>query len=84
MGLDSVELVLEVEKAFKITIPDKEATQIRSVGELYDSILAKTADRNADPERIWEELKIIFVERFGIAPEEIKKEAWIVRDLGLN
>lgn len=84
MGLDSVELVLEVEEVFKIKIPDEEANRIRSVGELYDSILVKTAGRGIQPEQVWNDLKNIFVKSFGVAPEEIKKEAWIVRDLGLN
>ena len=42
MGLDTVELVLEVEEAFSIKLPDEEASNINTVGELYDCVLSKT------------------------------------------
>jgi acyl carrier protein len=40
MGLDTVELVIEVEKAFGIKIPDEEASQMINVGHLYHYLLA--------------------------------------------
>lgn len=36
MGLDGVELVIEVEEAFDTRIPDKVVTGIRTPGELFD------------------------------------------------
>lgn len=41
MGLDSVELVVAIEESFGIEIPDDEAARIRTVGDLYDSIVSK-------------------------------------------
>ncbi|MHB1561627.1 MAG: hypothetical protein ACYC61_29610 [Isosphaeraceae bacterium] len=40
MGLDSVELVMEMEETFGITIPDEEAEKIQTVGQAYRYILA--------------------------------------------
>jgi acyl carrier protein len=40
MGLDSVELVLEVEDAFGLSIPDEDADSLTTVGMLYDYVLA--------------------------------------------
>ena len=41
MGLDGVELVMEVEGRFRVSIPDEEAGEIRTVGDLYRYLLAK-------------------------------------------
>lgn len=41
MGLDTVELVLEIEQAFEISIPDQEAERIRTVGELTEYVWRK-------------------------------------------
>ncbi len=40
MGLDTVELVMEMEETFGITIPDEEAEKIQTVGQAYRYILA--------------------------------------------
>jgi acyl carrier protein len=40
MGLDSVELLMEVEDAFGFSIPDEDAAGMDTVGKLYDYILA--------------------------------------------
>lgn len=45
MGLDLVELVIEVEQKFDITISDKDAGEITTVGQLFEYVVAKTADR---------------------------------------
>jgi acyl carrier protein len=42
MGLDIEELVLEIEDTFSIRFPDEVATRIRTVGEVYDYVLANT------------------------------------------
>ena len=39
MGLDAVELVMDIEEAFDIQIPDERAAEIVTVGQLYDLIL---------------------------------------------
>jgi hypothetical protein len=43
MGLDSVELVMEVEETFAIAISDDEAGGIVTVGQLFEHVVAKTA-----------------------------------------
>jgi acyl carrier protein len=37
-SLDIVELIMELEEEFEVTIPDEEAEQIKTVGELIDCI----------------------------------------------
>jgi hypothetical protein len=41
MGLDTVELVMEVEEEFGITIPDEDAEKISTVGQLYAYVLER-------------------------------------------
>src|ERR1700722_12370853 len=43
MGLDTVELVMEIEEAFDLTIPDEEAEKIQTIGQAYRYILARLA-----------------------------------------
>ncbi len=49
MGLDTVELAMEVEESFGITIPDSRACEMRTVGDLYSFILEETRDQQRDP-----------------------------------
>ena len=44
MGLDTVELVMEIEEAFDISIPDERASKMLTVGDVYEFLLEKTAD----------------------------------------
>lgn len=44
MGLDTVELVLEIEEAFDISIPDDRASRMLTVGDVYDFLLEKSAE----------------------------------------
>ncbi len=42
-SLDTVELVMEFEKAFNLQIPDEDAEKISTVGDAINYIKAKTA-----------------------------------------
>ena len=41
MGLDGVEILMNIEKAFNISIEDEEAQEIETVSDLYDCVLRK-------------------------------------------
>lgn len=42
MGLDTVELVMEIEEEFGVSLPDSEASQIETVGQVWRFLLNKT------------------------------------------
>lgn len=48
MGLDTVELVMEVEETFAIAISDHDAGGIVTVGQLFDSAARIVQDLGAD------------------------------------
>src|SRR3981081_4644794 len=46
-SLDIVELVMELEEEFEITIPDEEAENIKTVGQAIDCIEAKLKEKGS-------------------------------------
>jgi len=53
MGLEGVEIVMEAEKVFDITITDPEAVRLRVVEDLHLLVMAKLADSDPDPTAVW-------------------------------
>jgi acyl carrier protein len=41
MGLDTVEIVMEIEETFGIIVPDRDAEKIQTIGDAYRCIIAK-------------------------------------------
>ena len=84
MGLDQVELIMALEDAFEIDFTDEEAEKIVTVGDLYTSICRKIEAANDDRDRVWERLVDVFVLQTGIDRSEVRKDARIVADLGID
>ena len=97
MGLDTVELLMAVEETFQISFSNEEAAKICTVGDFYDGILKKLeAPSSNNPlsnipqkkhwnkDEVWEGLRSVIVHQLGVKPEEVIKEARIVRDLGAD
>ena len=87
MGLDTVELILEVEDEFSIRIPDSEAINIRTVGELAQLVVNLVTEENAidlSYEDVFAKLKEILVNNYAVDQEIITPNAQFVRDLRLD
>ncbi len=90
MGLDSVELLMAVEETFQISISEKEASEIFTVGDFYNVILQKLDQRSSQAgklwnnEEVWKVLRSVIIHQLGVKPEEVTKEARIVQDLGAD
>ena len=87
MGLDTVELILAVEKRFVIEIPDKAAAQIATVGQLHQYVVAQL--KNGGPpaltsESVYAILTDLICHQLGVRPEEVKPDAHFVNDLGAD
>jgi len=85
MGLDIVELFMDVEREFDIEIPNRDAEQLGVLGDLANyvsGVLVLRGEPN-DPDAVWRRL-VEVVERFGIEPRLITRSAHVVDDLGLD
>ena len=59
MGLDTVELVMAVEEAFNLRIPDAVAAKLYTVGELHGYVVSELQRREGpavDPVEVYETL----------------------------
>ncbi|SHH72945.1 acyl carrier protein [Chryseolinea serpens] len=87
MSLDTVELIINMEKHFNIAIPDQEAGQIYTVQDIVNCVYSKISAR---PEKavhikeIEETVIRILSESSGIPANEIQLSHSITGDLGLD
>ncbi|MBL0741986.1 hypothetical protein [Chryseolinea lacunae] len=80
MGLDTVELLMTMEKHFSIAIPDREASGINTVQDFADCVCAKiTLSPGSDDKRevIYHRLTEVLQSQLGIEPDVIHREAKI-------
>ena len=74
MGLDVVELIMEIEDAFKITISDEEASTLYTVENLYQCVLAKAdipMDHRCSTQKVFYLLRTVLQENIDIARKAI-------------
>lgn len=86
MGLDSVELILDIEKAFEIAITNEEAATLLTVGDIQSLLRQKRGVRagtRADDAQ-WMRLRAVIIESRSVPIDLIVPEAEITRDLGID
>jgi len=73
MGLDSVELLVEVENTFIIKIPDTEASHITTVGDFYDAVWRQLQNMQPYISRDKVELiiKQLIIDKIGVNDNEV-------------
>jgi acyl carrier protein len=86
VGLESVELVLAIEDAFKIEIPDRVAPDLGTVGDMHRYILEQLRSRGERvvETEIWNKLRDLIVDQIGVRPEEVIPTASFIEDLGMD
>lgn len=78
MGLDGVELVMEIEKAFEINIPDQEAEKIITVGDMYNCVwnhIQKWHSDKCNSQVLFYRLRNMLATMFGINKNLIRTDA---------
>ena len=86
MGIDTVELVLQIEEEFKIDIPDEDAQKIVTVGDMARYI-EKTTAASQMPctfEYSLNRVIRILVDDFGVKRQLISSSSRFVNELGLQ
>lgn len=89
MGLDIVEMVMSLEEAFQIRLPEHELGRIRTVGELYDCVVRQLGPDDAPPQagayegERWERYVDIVERDTGVARSLLRPAATFTYDLGL-
>ena len=86
MELDRVELAIEIEEEFDISIPDSAASRVVTAGDLRDCVMAQLAQRGraADRAEVWLQVRDIIAEQGGIDAHLIYPEARLIEDLCLD
>lgn len=93
MGLDIVELVMEVEQTFGVEIPDADAEQLRTVRAMYQYLRERVApevwplpapgaDLRADP--LWEDLLDVIEKELGVERTRLVPSASFIDDLDVD
>lgn len=83
MGLESVEFVMEIEEEFGLTIPDKDAEKLETIGLLHEYLIRRLGT-TATPDNIWSRIKQILIEKHRIEPQQVQPHMTFVRDLGFD
>ena len=87
MGLDTVELVMGVEKHFDITIPDEIAEKLFTVGLLHEYICSehqRLGRQSHTSQQVFDELIALVAKHSGIDPAKILAESRFVDDLRMD
>ena len=84
MGLDTVELVIRVEKEFAIDIPNAEAARLVTVGDLHGYVVEalRRQGRIESSDGVYEQLRDIICYELSVKPEDVIPSARFVDDLG--
>ena len=89
MGLDIAEMVMALESAFHVRLPEEELARIRTVGELYDCLVQQLGSVGAPSQRgpyegeVWERYLDVIERDIGADRRQLKPTASFVYDLGL-
>ncbi|MHC4928043.1 MAG: acyl carrier protein [Planctomycetota bacterium] len=91
MGLDMIEVVLEVEDEFDIKISNLDASNIESIGDLFDLILKQIATKKIDgvisgneKDAIWQRYKELLIVQLDLKPQEIIPSNRFFYELGFD
>jgi acyl carrier protein len=87
MGLDSVEIILKVESHFQISIPDRDAEKLETVGLLHEYVFAelhRQGRKDIGYSQVYSDIRDILVKQLRLDPRHVQPEANFVKDLRID
>jgi acyl carrier protein len=86
MGLDTVELVIRVEKEFDIEIPNADAARLVTVGDLQAYVVGvlRRQGQIESADSVDARLRDIICDQLGVEPDDVVPSARFVDDLGAD
>lgn len=87
MGPDIVSLLMDVEEAFDIDLPDEEWEKAATIGDVYETVcgaLGQSAARSPEGTEVWEQLLNVIEENTSIRRSILRYEASLTEDLKLR
>jgi acyl carrier protein len=87
VGLDTVELILAIEDAFEIGIPNEAAGHLVTVGDVHRFVVATLRRRDGpavDENAIYAKVHRVICEQSGARPERVHPDTRFVEDLGMD
>jgi acyl carrier protein len=86
MGMDSVELVMDIEKKFNIRIPNSQAETIFTVGDIHAIVWQHLSAGHSDKSKseMEHEINQVIADKAGFDLSEITPEKRICDDLGMD
>jgi acyl carrier protein len=86
MGLDTVELVIRVEKEFDIEIPNADAARLVTVGDMHAYLVdaLRRQGRIESTDSVYAQLHDIICDQLGVKAQEVIPSARFVDDLGAD
>lgn len=87
MGLNMLEIAMEVEQEFDIEIPDDAAAEIRTVGDLTDWVYIAMDPKNPSgwtQPRIEQTVHEIVAKQLGVKVADLRPTTRFVEDLGAD
>src|SRR5687768_17570527 len=83
MGLDSVELLIDVEKYFDISIANNEAEKIYTIQDFADCVFGKVVIHPTSEDKsqiLYGRFRAFFVDRFSLKSDDVIAQS-IIKDL---
>jgi len=86
MGLDLVEMIMSVEEHFGVSIPDAEASKLRTTRDIVDYLSGQLIDRESHTswtrDQLRNEVRTIVMRALGL--ETLSDDARFIEDLGTS